>query len=117
MMTKDEILRAAAEYAATLRDLGHTPRQADPDRRFDVCSAESRREYLDHILWACEFIPKMIGRLGGVMFALRWIGGVQGALAAYGIVTIAEMREHSNPLTAEVLRSHLAELERSIGAA
>ncbi len=93
-MTRSVILRKAAEYADLLRSVGVTPRHStDPDLRLDPQIPGHRQTLLEYSLWTCEYIPRQIDRLAGHHRCMRWLGYIQGALTAYGILTITESRE------------------------
>lgn len=92
-MTRDELLEVVAEYGHLLRSRGLRPEQiANQEEPFDL--ARNRDAFLQHLLWACERIPKIIDKMGGFLFCVRYLGCIQGGLAACGLLTVAQLREH-----------------------
>ena len=89
-MTRNDLLEIVAQYAGLLRNLGIEPAHCDPEQAFDVCG--DREKFLRHVLWACERIPEVIDRMGGFLFCVRYLGCIQGGLAACGLLTVAEIR-------------------------
>src|SRR3954451_5268429 len=103
-MTRDELLKVVAEYANLLRSRGLYPEQiANLDEPFDV--VRYREEFLRHLLWACERIPEVIDKMGGFLFCVRYLGCIQGGLAACGLLTVGELRRHFGHTVFE--REHL----------
>ena len=50
----------------------------------------------DHLLYMCEYMSVLLGNaLVHLGKAMRWLGFVQGVLAAKGLFTVAELRTHS----------------------
>jgi len=91
-MTREELLEVAAEYGDLLRTLGLYPEHiASEAERFDV--TRNRDAFLRHLLWACDRIPEVIDKLGGFMFCVRYLGCIQGGLAACGLLTVEQLRE------------------------
>ena len=91
-MTRDQLLQVVAEYGDLLRSLGlHSEHIANKDEAFDV--TRDREAFLRHLLWACDRIPEVIDKLGGFLFCVRYLGCIQGGLAACGLLTVAQLRE------------------------
>jgi hypothetical protein len=92
-MTRDKLLEVVAEYGDLLRSRGLYPEHiANMDEPFDV--TRNREAFLRHLLWACERIPDVIDKLGGFLFCVRYLGCIQGGLAACGLLTVAQLRQH-----------------------
>jgi hypothetical protein len=92
-MTRDELLKVVAEYGELLRASGlYSEHIANEEEPFDI--SVNREAFLRHLLWACERIPEVIDKLGGFTFCVRYLGCIQGGLAACGLLTIAQMRQH-----------------------
>jgi hypothetical protein len=106
-VTRADLLTLAAEYRELLGRLGARPRHL-PDTRYriDDCSPTDRRMMLNHLAWVCEHVGQVVDSVGGHQKAIRWIGCVQGALAAYGLVTVEETRKRFEefPLANDAIR-------------
>jgi hypothetical protein len=91
-MERGNILSLAAEYRELLAAHGaRAVHIQDPDRILEL--PRDRQVLLDHAAWSCEHIPQVIDCLGGVQMCLRWIGCIQGVMAALGVMSIAETRK------------------------
>lgn len=92
-MTNGQIRTACDKYWRVLVGLGAPVR---------LPNAKTRTEWISHIGWMCEEIPKFLVESqpfetetsrSKVEKAMRWLGFVQGQLAAHGIMTVDEMKE------------------------
>src|SRR3954453_20301236 len=92
-MTRDKLLEVVADYGDLLRSRGlHPEHIAGIDEPFDL--TRNGEVFLSHLLWACERIPEVIDKAGGFLFCVRYLGCIQGGLAACGMLTLAELRRH-----------------------
>lgn len=97
LVSRDEIVKLAAVYAAVLRKHNAVAVELpDLSILIDPCDPSRRQVFLNHVLWACLNIPKVIDRLGGHEHCHRWLGRVEGVFVAYGLMSVEEVRELMN---------------------
>ena len=89
---RTDILTLAEEYRQLLAAHGGRPIHIpDPHQLIEL--PRDRQMLIDHGTWACDHIPQVIDRIGGVQMCVRWIGCLQGFMAALGIMSVAETRK------------------------
>ena len=93
-MTKEAMLKLTTDYAALMRKHNAVAVELpDLSMLVDPCAPPKKEQLLNHVLWACMNIPKVIDRLAGYEHCLRWIGRIEGVCAAYGFMSVEEVRK------------------------
>lgn len=87
-MTNDQVKAACGKYLAVLESGGSSPVR-DP-------GARTREGRMNHLAWMCGEAPGFVeGEPSPERRekAMRWLGFVQGQLAAFDLMTVEEMKE------------------------
>lgn len=88
-MTRDKVSSAVAGLVQIVGPV-REPRRAPPDAILE------RDVHIAHLAWMLgEIVP--FYDAGRVEKAMRWLGYVQGACAAFGMSTIGAMKELNKP--------------------
>jgi hypothetical protein len=95
-MKDKQLLEAATQYKNLLEAQGILAERIalrEVKRMLDGGNEEDRHILLRHLLWICHHIPSILNRPSGQSFCIRWLGCVEGALVAYGILSVEDVRE------------------------
>jgi hypothetical protein len=92
-MTRTTLLRLLDQHAAALCISALSPRQLPDDRQQIEAPKLSAYERVRHLAWCLDQIRAMPA--GAKHRQQRWLGFVQGALWAAGLVSLAVLRQQT----------------------
>lgn len=90
-MTPERLATIAKSYAESLQKRAGTPERFPADQRLGLATwAKFHR----HLLWLATEIPSLVQQ-GRLEKSFRWLGFIQGALWARGMITIEDLKNHN----------------------
>lgn len=87
-MTPAQLLETVRIYEKSFRERTGTSARFPSDQ---LLGRATWAKFHKHILWMTEQVPKLIDE-GKIEKSMRWLGFIQGALWARGLVSIGDLR-------------------------